>query len=487
MKSPASVLVLLPLLFAVGSSSGTHPWEWAATFKLPEHKPYQWIFQRVNGKYADATMTMAWSSTADDSTAGLEAMESNMKTLFKDTPTNITNGETVQPDVFYKIHFDQTSPNTILKMNPDAGITKCGVFMQHFPIEFEDYTHYLLDQDGTPIEPTVQDPPPAPAPGPVDLDNDGKAYLASFLATLVSLIGVITSSAGILNFMGGSDRFRVSASAFASGALLFCAFSLIFPEGLYKFTFSGISENKAHGLFAMSIAIGVLTCIALEYFAADRFTSARNASANGAAEQAVVPVDGIEDAIEGGESKTAVAKTEAPVAPTSLFDTSNLHPVVVQVIVGDFFHNFVDGIIIGSAFKSCSTSAGWTVTAGTVYHEMSQEIADFLVLTTTGNMSFAQAVLSNFLSATGCIIGTIVVNETNPDKATLGGLLCFGGAIYVFIALAQLQWWTEKSDKLRNCFLFFLGCLGIGLVLISHEHCTPAGAAVVDPHAGHNH
>ena len=32
---------------------------------------------------------------------------------------------------------------------------------------------------------------------------------------------------------------------------------------------------------------------------------------------------------------------------------------------------------------------------------------------------------------------------------------------------------------------WIVGCLGIGLVLISHEHCTPVSGA--DPHAGHNH
>ena len=37
------------------------------------------------------------------------------------------------------------------------------------------------------------------------------------------------------------------------------------------------------------------------------------------------------------------------------------------------------GIVIGAAFMTCETSAGWTVTAGTIYHEISQEIADFLL------------------------------------------------------------------------------------------------------------
>ena len=141
----------------------------------------------------------------------------------------------------------------------------------------------------------------------------------------------------------------------------------------------------------------------------------------------------------------------------------------MEVVVGDFFHNFVDGIIIGSAFKSCSTAAGWTVTAGTIYHELSQEIADFLVLVTTGKMRFGQAILANFISSLGCIIGTVVINATDRSSPWVGGLMCFGGGIYVFLALSKLQWWLFDAgpDTLRNATFFFVGCVGIGLVLIT--------------------
>jgi zinc transporter ZupT len=46
-------------------------------------------------------------------------------------------------------------------------------------------------------------------------------------------------------------------------------------------------------------------------------------------------------------------------------------PIVVNILVGDFFHNLFDGIAIGSAFLSCG-GLGWVVTASVVVHELPQ-------------------------------------------------------------------------------------------------------------------
>ena len=46
-------------------------------------------------------------------------------------------------------------------------------------------------------------------------------------------------------------------------------------------------------------------------------------------------------------------------------------PIVLNILVGDFFHNLFDGIAIGSAFLSCG-GLGWVVTASVVVHELPQ-------------------------------------------------------------------------------------------------------------------
>ena len=41
--------MFLPLLFATSFGSSDRPWEFAATFKLSQHKPFSWVWSRKNG------------------------------------------------------------------------------------------------------------------------------------------------------------------------------------------------------------------------------------------------------------------------------------------------------------------------------------------------------------------------------------------------------------------------------------------------------
>ena len=45
--------------------------------------------------------------------------------------------------------------------------------------------------------------------------------------------------------------------------------------------------------------------------------------------------------------------------------------VLVALCLGDFMHNFTDGVIIGTAFKLCSSAVAWGIVAGTCAHEVS--------------------------------------------------------------------------------------------------------------------
>ena len=57
--------------------------------------------------------------------------------------------------------------------------------------------------------------------------------------------------------------------------------------------------------------------------------------------------------------------------------------MLVGVLLGDFVHNLVDGLVLGTAFgdKHCYKTMAWTITAATIYHELAQEISDYFVLT----------------------------------------------------------------------------------------------------------
>jgi len=156
---------------------------------------------------------------------------------------------------------------------------------------------------------------------------------------------------------------------------------------------------------------------------------------------------------------------------------------VWSVLWGDFFHNFADGIAIGAAFAACDEKMGWIVVTGAVLHELSQELADHMVLTKNG-LSPVVAVLCNFLSGISCVIGGAITISTEVNNKVVGCMLALGAGTYMWVACTEsfskiLSIETPKQLLIRIS-MFFFGALAIGLVLLEHEHC---GAG----HEGHNH
>eukprot|EP00644_Phytophthora_capsici_P019044 jgi/Phyca11/557677/estExt2_Genewise1Plus.C_PHYCAscaffold_2220002 len=92
------------------------------------------------------------------------------------------------------------------------------------------------------------------------------------------------------------------------------------------------------------------------------------------------------------------------------------------ILLGDLFHNFVDGVLIATAFLACDDSLGVSVTVSAILHELPQEFADFIILVESGFTPF-QAVLFNFLSALSAFIGAAVVLAAVPVTNETMGLL----------------------------------------------------------------
>lgn len=83
------------------------------------------------------------------------------------------------------------------------------------------------------------------------------------------------------------------------------------------------------------------------------------------------------------------------------------------------FHNVVDGILIGTAFRQCGVFTGWAIAAIVIAHELPQEVADFFVLV-EGGLKQGQAIALNFLTSLTAIIGAIAVVQTNISSKTQG-------------------------------------------------------------------
>ena len=162
---------------------------------------------------------------------------------------------------------------------------------------------------------------------------------------------------------------------------------------------------------------------------------------------------------------------------------------LLALILGDFFHNFTDGIFIGAAFQ-CNTSLAWKIVAVTVAHEIPQELADFSVLRTAMGFSTAKALAYNFVSGSSVMLGGIAVMAADVSNLDTGMLLAYGAGNYIYCATVHMfsQGSKDFAVEIKKLLVFIVGAVAIGLILLDHEHCQAEGAAAdADAHAGHHH
>ena len=172
-----------------------------------------------------------------------------------------------------------------------------------------------------------------------------------------------------------------------------------------------------------------------------------------------------------------------------MLNDSVRHRFLLALILGDFFHNFTDGIFIGAAFQ-CNTSLAWKIAAVTVAHEIPQELADFAVLRTAMGFSTAKALAYNVVSGSSVMLGGVAIMAAEVSSLDTGMLLAYGAGNYIYCATVHMfsQGSKDFAVEIKKLLVFIVGAVAIGLILLDHEHCTAEGAAAdADPHAGHNH
>jgi zinc transporter ZupT len=150
--------------------------------------------------------------------------------------------------------------------------------------------------------------------------------------------------------------------------------------------------------------------------------------------------------------------------------------LAASVLIGDFFHNFTDGILLGTAFSICHRELAVTIAVATVYHELAQEIADFFLLTKHCYIRIPVALALNFVGGLSVMLGAIVILLFDISSNTTGCILAMGAGVYVHIAAAEClprakDAQKTTTDKLLSFASFVVGVVPIGLVLLNHGHC----------------
>ena len=152
---------------------------------------------------------------------------------------------------------------------------------------------------------------------------------------------------------------------------------------------------------------------------------------------------------------------------SSLIHTTkeNKPSVAYLNLLGDGFHNFLDGLIIAGSYL-VSIPTGIATTIAVVIHETPQEIADFGVLMYSG-LSKWKALLFNFFSATLAIAGAIVgLILGTQSEIFIAAIVPFAGGAFVYIAGSNLiPELLRKNHGLKILLQQFLAFI-VGIIIM---------------------
>ena len=239
------------------------------------------------------------------------------------------------------------------------------------------------------------------------------ALVSVIVVSLLSLIGVFTLALK-RQWLGSILLFLVS---FAVGGLFGDAFIHLIPEAFEK-----LSPKLAVSLLVL---LGILIFFVLEKFIRWRHCH----------------------------------------VPTS---KAHPHPVVFMNLIGDGFHNLIDGVVIGASYL-VSIPIGLTTTLAVILHEIPQEIGDFGILV-HGGLSVRSALLFNFISALTAVVGVVLSLIIGPyfkDYALMILPITAGGFIYMAGSdlIPELHDDSHPGRSLIQLFSILLGIAVMALLL----------------------
>jgi len=138
------------------------------------------------------------------------------------------------------------------------------------------------------------------------------------------------------------------------------------------------------------------------------------------------------------------------------------------ILIGDAFHNFVDGVVIAAAFLT-SIPLGIAASFAVIAHEVPQEVGDFAILLDSG-YDRRKALLLNGLSAATTLPGALAayfwLGET---RGAVPYILALSAASFIYIAIADLMPGLHRqvspAASLRQLGLLLAG---IGTIAFFH-------------------
>jgi zinc and cadmium transporter len=108
-----------------------------------------------------------------------------------------------------------------------------------------------------------------------------------------------------------------------------------------------------------------------------------------------------------------------------------------MVLIGDSFHNFVDGAVIAAAVMT-SVPLGVSTAIAVAAHEIPQEVGDFAVLLHAGYSRRRALTLNALSGGAGAVGATLAVLAFDVVPRLLPYFLALAAASFLYVAMADL-------------------------------------------------
>ncbi len=133
-------------------------------------------------------------------------------------------------------------------------------------------------------------------------------------------------------------------------------------------------------------------------------------------------------------------------------------------LIGDFIHNFVDGMIIATSFVN-SLTVGIATTIAVIFHELPQEMGDYGILIYAG-IERRKALILNVAAAfsvvVGGIFGSIFLRVINQLE---GYMVAFSAGAFIFLSASELiPEMHEEHDSKRALLQLVVLLLGMATI-----------------------
>ncbi|MGC3962524.1 MAG: ZIP family metal transporter [Rhodocyclaceae bacterium] len=259
------------------------------------------------------------------------------------------------------------------------------------------------------------------------------------IATLLG--GVLSMLVAGLIVAGFPQRWLPRLVGFATGVLLAVALLDVLPEAIESAAEMNI---EPHAIFA-TLLVGVLA-----FFGAERVALWRHSHPEGEGHH--------DEPVHSHGHHHHIRQDTA-----------------LSVMIGDSFHNFVNGVLLAASFL-VSPALGWSTALGVIAHEIPQEAGDFAILRAAG-MSTRKALtfngVSSLMSIAGGVLGYFALSHM---QNMLPYCLTIAAASFLYISISDLLPLLRREAHFHTsvwqiaAMLAGIAAIGLPSLLGGHGH-----------------